>query len=285
MMLKVVVCIKQVPMVTELPWDASTGSLKRNMAEGMMNPACKHALEAAIQIKSRYGAYITALSMGPAAAEEVLREALAMGADQGILLTDSRMAGADTLITSHALALAIKKECPDFDLILCGCYTSDSETAQVGPQLTEELDVAGAAYAADIQIMEQTVRIQRECDDFLETLEMETPCLITVATRQYMPRYASLSGLQDAFEKGTVKVIHADDIGMEPEISGTKTSPTRIVEVYSPTARKKNIMLKGTALKMVEMLFEQFGDRLSGAMAKDIKTHDHDDEHDEIDNE
>ena len=136
-MLKLIVCIKQVPMVSELPWDSKTGTLKRDMAEGMMNPACKHALEAALQIKNHHLAHITTLSMGPPMAEEILRESLAMGADRGILLTDPRMAGADTLITSYTLARAIIKECPDFDLILCGCHTSDSErsrSAGAGPE-------------------------------------------------------------------------------------------------------------------------------------------------------
>ena len=284
-MLKLLVCIKQVPMVTELPWDAATGSLKRYMAEGMMNPACKHALEAAVQIKSLYGAHITVLSMGPPAAEEVLREALAMGADRGVLLTDPRMAGADTLITSHTLAMAIRKQCPDFDLILCGSCTSDSETAQVGPQIAEALDIAGAAYAAHIAIEGRTVQVQRECDDFLETLEMEMPALVTIATTGHHPRYASLPGLQNAFECGDIAVLNADAIGLEPGTSGMKASPTRILDVYTPTAGKTNVILKGAAPKMAQTLFERFGDRLSGAMAKDLKTHEHDDFHDESDDE
>jgi electron transfer flavoprotein beta subunit len=275
-MLKIIVCIKQVPGVSELPWDSKTGTLKRDMAEGMMNPACKHALEAALQIKRHHGAHITTLSMGPPMAEEILRESLAMGADRGILLTDPRMAGADTLITSYTLARAIQKECPDFDLILCGCHTSDSETAQVGPQLAEELDIAGVAYVEQIQISGRRVRMQRESDDFLETLEMDMPGLITVTTTGYLPRYAPMSGLQDAFEAGDIIYRNMEHLGLEPGAVGMKASPTRILDVYSPTARKKNIVLKGTAKKSAEALFDQFGDKLSGAMAKDLKTHDHD---------
>jgi electron transfer flavoprotein beta subunit len=280
-MLKLIVCIKQVPMVSELPWDSKTGTLKRDMAEGMMNPACKHALEAAIQIKSRHGAHITTLSMGPPMAEEILRESLAMGADRGILLTDPRMAGADTLITSYTLARAIMKECPDFDLILCGRQTSDSETAQVGPQLAEELDIAAVANVEQIRISGGRVRMQRESDDFQETLEMDMPGLITVTTTGYPPRYAPMSGLQDAFGAGDILLRNMEQIGLESATVGMKASPTRILDVYSPTARKKNIVLKGTAIKSVEALFDQFGDKLSGAMAKDLKTHDHDQNDDE----
>lgn len=284
-MLKIIVCIKQVPMVSEIPWDSKTGTLKRDMAEGMMNPACKHALEAALQIKSLHGAHITTLSMGPPMAEEILRESLAMGADRGILLTDSRMAGADTLITSYTLASAIIKECPDFDLILCGRHTSDSETAQVGPQLAEELDIAAVAYVEKIEITGRQVRMQRESDDFLETLEMDMPGLITITTTGYPPRYAPMSGLQEAFDTGDIVWRNMDHLGLESGTVGMKASPTRILDVYSPTARKRNIVLKGTAKKSVENLFDQFGDKLSGAMAKDLKTHDHEQNDDEREDE
>ena len=186
-MVKMVVCIKQVPMVSELPWDPATGTLKRDLAEGMMNPACRSALEAALRIREAEGGEITAITMGPPMAEEVLREAIALGADRGILLTDRRMAGADTSVTSYTLARAIEKTCPGFDLVLCGFATSDSETAQVGPQLAEELDIPGVAYVDEIELSGRTVRMQRLADNFLETLEMDLPGLVTVTTGVYSP--------------------------------------------------------------------------------------------------
>jgi electron transfer flavoprotein beta subunit len=246
------------------------------MAAGMMNPACRHALEAALEIKGRYGAHITTLSMGPPMAEEILRESLAMGADRGILLTDPGMAGADTLVTSYTLARAIEKECPGYDLILCGRHTSDSETAQVGPQLAEELDIAAVAYVEKIDVHGCRVCMQRASDDFLETLEMDMPGLITVTTTRYLPRYAPMDGLQEAFESGDILFLNIDDLGLDPATVGMNASPTRIRDVYSPTARKQNIVLKGTPKKLAEMLFDQFGDKLSGAMGKDLKTHEHD---------
>jgi len=265
-------------MVSELPWDSRTGTLKREMADGMINPACKHALEAALQFKQQYGANITVISMGPPMAEEILREAVAMGADRGILLTDKTMAGADTLITSYTLARAIEKKCPDFDLILCGCYTSDSETAQVGPQLTEELDIPGAAYVESIKLKGRTLIMERESDDFLETLEMDIPGLVTITTRQYAPRYASLAGLQDAFDTADVIKLSADDLNLDIKKIGMKASPTKILKVYSPTAEKENIVLKGAAKKIVDTLFDKFGDKISGAIGKDLKTHDHEED-------
>ena len=194
-MLNLVVCIKQVPMVSELPWNPKTGTLKRELAEGMMNPACAHALEAALQIRSRHGGNITAITMGPPMAEEVLYEAMAVGADHGILLSDPAMAGGDTYATSYTLARTIEKQCPDFDLVLCGCFTSDSETAQVGPQLAEELDIPAAAYVEQLEINGRKVRMQRISDNFLEIMEMKLPGLVTIMDPVYAPRYPSLAGL------------------------------------------------------------------------------------------
>ncbi len=274
-MLKIVVCIKQVPMASELPWDSRTGTLKREVAGGMINPACKHALEAAFRIKNEHGAHITVITMGPPMAEEALREAVAMGADRGVLLTDRKMAGADTLITSYTLARAIEKECPDFDLALCGCWTNDSETAQVGPQLSEELDVPGAAYIENLELEGRTLRMQRLADDFLEILEMELPGLATVSTGQYFPRYASMAGVEDAFRDADIVVLSADDLGLDHKKIGLKASPTKILNVYSPTADKKNVLMKGGVKKIVDDLLNTYGDKIGGAMGKDLKTHEH----------
>jgi len=258
-------------MVSELPWNPKTGTLKRELAEGMMNPACAHALEAALQIKSSRQAEITAITMGPPMAAEVLYEAMAVGADRGLLLTDTAFAGADTYATSYTLARTIESQCPDFDLVLCGCFTSDSETAQVGPQLAEELDIPAAAYVESFAVKGRKVRMQRVSDNFLEIMEMNLPGLITVMTRSYAPRYPSLEGLAAAFESLQIKVLGARDLGLDPNRIGPKGSPTKIINVYSPTAAKKNIVLKGPAKKVVNDIFEKYSDRLSSAMGKDLK--------------
>ncbi len=270
-MLKLVVCIKQVPMVSELPWDSKKGTLKRELAEGMMNPACKYALEAALSLRNKSGAFITVITMGPPMAEEVLREAIAMGADRGILISDSRIAGADTLATSFTLARAIEKECADFDLILCGCNTTDSETAQVGPQLTEELDIPGVTFVDHMELNGKTLRMKRTSDDFLETLEMDLPGLITVTTQQYQPRYVALSGLQEAFCQVDMIRLSADDLGLDPELTGIKGSPTKILDVYSPMENKNNTILEGSAGKIAKQLFEKFEDKIGAAIGKDLK--------------
>ena len=263
-------------MVSELPWDSRTGTLKREIAEGMMNPACKHAVEAALHLKEKHGAHITAIAMGPPMAEEVLYEALSLGADRGVLLTDKRMAGADTLVTSLILAEAIKKECADFDLVLCGSETSDSETAQVGPQLAEELNVPGAAYVEHLEIENGIVRIKRLADDFLETMEMTLPGLVTITTGHFHPRYASMGGLEQAFNTANITILDADRLGLDPDLTGLKSSPTKILDVYSPVANKKNTVITGAVKKIVDNIFETYGDRIGGTIGKDLKTHEHD---------
>ncbi len=269
-MLKLVCCIKQVPRVSELPWDPNTGTLKRSLADGMINPACRHALEAALVLKNEHQAEITVITMGPEISEEVLREAMAMGADHGILVSDPKMAGADTLVTSRILAEAIKKACPDFDLILCGCHTSDSETAQVGPQIIEELDIPGITYVDQLELINQVLWIQRLSDNFVETYEFDLPALVTITTRYHNPRYVPLAGLQDAFNVATISRLTLDDIDFAGD-TGAKESPTQILRVFSPVTEKDNIVMKGAPRKIVQQLFEQFDDKIGGAIGKDIK--------------
>jgi electron transfer flavoprotein beta subunit len=271
-MLKLVVCIKQVPMVSELPWDPATGTLKRDLAEGMMNPACRSALDAALRLRENMGGEITAITMGPPMAEEVLREAVALGADRGVLLTDRNMAGADTAVTSHTLARAIERACPGFDIVLCGSSTSDSETAQVGPQLAEELNVPGVTYVDELEISGRTVRMRRLADNFLETLEMDLPGLVTLTTGVYAPRHVPLGGLQAAFAGADIVSLDAAAIGLDPEQIGAKGSATKILNVYSPTAGKKNVVLTGAPKQIVEQLFARFDDKIGGAIGQDLKT-------------
>lgn len=268
--MKLVVCIKQVPMVSEVPWDAKSGRLLRERVEGMINPACKHALEAALRMKREHGGEITVVTMGPPPAGEALHEAAAMGADRGVLVTDRRIAGADTLATSYTLACAIRKVCPDFDLVFCGCHTSDSETAQVGPQLAEELGVPGVAYVEHLELKGKTLTMRRLSDNFLETLEMDLPGLVTISTREYAPRYVPMAGVEEAFGKPEIEALDAGGIGADPSLTGRAGSATKILDVYSPSADKKGVVLKGAPKKIVEQLFEKFGDRLGGVIGRDI---------------
>jgi len=269
--LNLVVCLKQVPMVTELPWDEKTGTLRRDLAAGMMNPACKHALEAALQIKEKYSANITAITMGPPAAQEVLYEALALGADRAILICDKLLAGSDTFATSWILAEAIKKECPKFDLLLCGAYTSDSETAQVGPQLAEKLDLPAAAYIEKLEINGRTLRVRRLVDNFRETLEMEFPALVTVSMENYEPRYTKLVGLENSFNENSVIILDAGALGINASVMENQGSRTKVRKVFLRKAQKENVLLQGTAATVVTEFLNKYQRKISTAIGKSIE--------------
>lgn len=268
--MKVVVLIKQVPQAAELPWDPATGRLRREKSAGMMNPACKHALEAALRLKDSQGAWVAALSMGPPEAEEVLREALALGADRAVLLSDPRLAGADTLSTSYALARAVATVCPEHDLVLTGCRTTDSETGQVGPQLAEELDLPLACDVEHLELAGRLLSVRRVADGFLETLQMDLPALLTITTQEFRPRETPLGGLERAFGQGQVEVLDCQGIGAEPAKVGEAGAAGRILEVFSPTTGKKGVLLGGAVKRSVQELLERYGDRLGGLIGKDL---------------
>jgi len=270
-MLQLVVCIKQVPMVTELPWDEKSGTLRRDLAPGMMNPACKHALEAALQIKEKYSAHIAVITMGPPAAKEVLYEALAMGADSTILICDKIFAGSDTYATSWILAQAIKKQCANVDLILCGAFTSDSETAQVGPQLAERMNVPAVAYVEKIEVNGKTLRVRRIVDNFRETLEMECPALVTISMENYLPRYVGLGGLQRAFGEHQIDILDAAALGVGVGDVKQEGSRTKVRQVFLRKTDKENVFLTGVAVNVVSEFLNKYERKISTVIGKSIE--------------
>lgn len=274
--LDIIVCIKQVPMVSELPWNSKTGTLKRELAQGMMDPASRLALEAGLRLKKAgqdddRTIQVIALTMGPPMAEEVLHQAVSLGADRGVLLTDRKMAGADTNLTSFILGRYIKMFRPDTGLVLCGAQTSDSETAQVGPQLACDLDWPAIGWASDIRLAQKTVVVTRLVDDFMETLEMDLPGLVTIDLGAFVPRYAGLAGVAQAFAAPQIEVVDADDLELDSDFNALKDSPTRILDVFSPATQKESRVLKGAAKTVVDQLFTDYGKVISSAMGKDLK--------------
>ncbi|WP_321413188.1 electron transfer flavoprotein subunit beta/FixA family protein [uncultured Desulfobacter sp.] len=274
--LDIIVCIKQVPMVSELPWNSKTGTLKRELAQGMMDPASRLALEAGLRLKKAGPSddrdiRVIALTMGPPMAEEVLHQAVSLGADQGVLLTDRKMAGADTNLTSFILGRYIKMFKPDTGLVLCGSQTSDSETAQVGPQLACELDLPAIGWALDIRLNQKTVVVTRLVDDFMETLEMDLPGLVTIDQGAFVPRYAGLAGVAQAFASPKIEVVNADGLELDKDFNALRDSPTRILDVFSPATQKESRVLKGAAKTVVDQLFTDYGKIISSAMGKDLK--------------
>ena len=225
--MKIIVCIKQVPNTTEIKIDPVTNTLKRDGVPSIINPDDKAALEAALQLKEQHGAHVTVLTMGPPQAEKALREALAMGADDAHLITDRVFGGSDTLATSTIIAAAVKKL--GADLVLCGRQAIDGDTAQVGPQIAEHLDLPQITYAAGISYCEECgkLTVKRQFEDRYQTLQVKLPCLVTVLSTMVKPRYMNVWDIvaQDAKEIGK---ITNEDLQLEKAYIGLGGSPTKV---------------------------------------------------------
>jgi electron transfer flavoprotein beta subunit len=265
-----VVFLKQVPAASELPWDPKTGQLRREAAPGMMDPAARAALEAALRLQEAHGGQVLAVTMGPPQAEEVLRQALALGADRGFLLSDRRLAGADTVATSYTLARALGAVCPDFDLLLLGSRSADSETGQVGPHLAEELGIPAAAYVEELELAGRTLAARRLSDGFLESLELDLPALVTVAPRGFAARPVPLTGVEAAFGGGEVFVLDAGELRADLAHVGLAGSAGVIRRVYPASARESGVLIQGTAKAAVEELLRRYGRRLGGLAGRDL---------------
>ena len=229
--MEIVVCIKQVPETTNIDWDPKTGAIIRDGVSGVLNPNDRNVLEAALQLKEKHGGVITAVSMGPAQAEETLREALSMGIDKAILLSDKQFAGADTLATSYALSLALRK-IAGFDLILCGKESADGVTGHVGPQLAEFLNVPQLTYATEIAIHDRTVRIKQKLEDCHRILEAPLPALVTVEQGCNQPRIPSMDQIMEAFQEKEVVFWSAEDLDGNSMHLGLNGSPSQTRKVY-----------------------------------------------------
>jgi electron transfer flavoprotein alpha/beta subunit len=240
----IIVCIKQVPDVTEVSWDPETGSLIRKGIPSIINPNDKNAIESALQLRETYGGQVTALSMGPSQVEEALREALGMGVDKAIQLTAKEFAGSDTWATAYTLGLAIKKT-GAYDLIICGKEAVDGMTAQVGPQIAEYLGIPQLTYAMHIEVLDSKVRVKQKLGDLYRLLEAPMPVLITVEREAYQPRVAPMDTILEAYGK-EIPVWKPDDLNGEMENFGLKGSPTKLRKVYTPKLlRGKVEMLEG----------------------------------------
>lgn len=228
--MNIIVCIKQVPDTTEVKLDPKTGTLIRDGVPSIINPDDKAGLELALDLKDKYNAKVTVITMGPQQAEIVLREAYAMGADRAILLTDRKFAGADTLATSNALSGAIRTL--DYDLIITGRQAIDGDTAQVGPQIAEHLDLPQVSYLQALEYNNNTFTIKKALEDGYQILEVDSPCLVTVLNSANSPRYMSVKGVMDAFDK-EIEVWGVDKIDIDEEKLGLKGSPTKVKKAFT----------------------------------------------------
>ncbi len=226
--MKIVVCVKQVPDTKGGVKFNADGTLDRAAMMSIMNPDDKAGLEAALRLKDQYGAEITVVTMGLPKAEDVLREALAMGADKAILVTDRVLGGADTWATSQTLAGAIRNL--EYDLIITGRQAIDGDTAQVGPQISEHLNIPVISYAQDIKVEGDSVIVQRQYDDRYHVLKAKMPCLITALGEMNEPRYMTPGGIFDAYDAEITVWGRANLVDVEDSNLGLKGSPTQIAK-------------------------------------------------------
>ncbi len=254
--MKIAVCIKQVPDAKQVRLDSQTNTLVREGVDCMVNPYDQNALEEAVRIKEAHGGEITAITMGPQQAETILRDAVACGADEAVLVTGEAFAGADTLVTSYVLEKTIKK-LGNFDLILCGKQTSDGDTAQVGPGLATRMNIPFVTCVQKIrEISEQSMIVERMMDDGYDVVQMPLPSLITVVRDINDPRVPSLKGKMKA-KKAKITVFNAQEIGADSSCLGLIGSPTQVVRVFTPESKAGKEVLSGTVDEQVDQLVEK----------------------------
>lgn len=258
--MKIVVCIKQVPDTNEVKLDPVTGTLIREGVPSIMNPDDKAGLEAALALKDSIGAEVSVISMGPLQADAVLREAMAMGADNAYLVTDRAFGGADTLATSTTLAGAIKKL--DYDLIITGRQAIDGDTAQVGPQISEHLGIPNISYAEDIKIDGNNVIVKRQYEDRYHIVKAAMPCLITALGEMNQPRYMTPGGIFDAYREKEVTIWTRSDLEVPDETIGLKGSPTKVAQSFPKSVKaagtKVTLDPEESADYIIEKLKEKF---------------------------
>jgi len=254
--MNIVVCLKQVPGTTEVKIDPQTNTLVRQGIKNIVNPFDTYALEEGVRIKEQCGGRVTAISMGPAQAEEMLRETIATGADEAILLSDAAFAGADTLATAYTLARAIDK-LEQYDLIICGRQTIDGDTGQVGPELAEMLKLPFVAYVSKIEeINSGYMRVKRMVEDGYEVMETPLPAVLTVVKEINIPRLPSLRGLSRA-KNAVIPVWTAQELGIDLNMVGLSGSATRVIKIFFPQRVGRGEIFQGEPESQVNSLVDK----------------------------
>ena len=236
--MKILVFIKQVPDTDDVKLDPKTGNILREGVSSKINPLDANAIEAAIQVKEKYGATVCAVSMGPPQAEDVLKKALALGCDEAYLLSDRAFGGADTLATSYTLAMAAKK-IGDYDLLLFGRHAVDGDTAQTGPATAAQLGIPQITLAASIDLQDGWVVCDRVLEDSTQKVQARLPTLVTVTGEINKPRYPTPINIMKALKKPRF-VWNAQDLSADTDLTGIPGSPSSTKEVLEPPKRNAN---------------------------------------------
>ncbi len=253
--MRIVVCIKQVPDAREVRLDPKTNTLSREGVASIMNPYDRHALEAGVCLKEQHGGEVVAITMGPPQAKAVLEQAVACGADRGVLISDRAFAGADTWATSYVLERAIR-HLGGADVILCGKQAIDGDTAQVGPGVATRLDIPFVTCVQKVRESAVDVLVvERMMDDGFDVLKVRLPVLLTVVKDINTPRVPSLKGKMKA-KKSSFPVLSAEDIDAESSCIGLPGSPTQVARVFPPQPRKEGAILTGNLDEQIEQLVD-----------------------------
>ena len=255
--MKIVVCVKQVPDTNEVKIDEEKGTLIREGVPSIINPEDKIAIEEAVRLKEEFGGEITVISMGPPQAKDALVEAYAMGADNAVLLSDREFAGSDTWATAYTLSQAIK-ETGQFDLIFCGRQAIDGDTAQVGPQIAENLSIPQITYVKGVDIEDDEIIAKRQLEDGYSVIKTKLPALLTVIDGLNEPRYPSIKRIIDAYNKeDTIQTWTVEDFEVDKDKLGLDASPTQVYDTFVPTRDHEPEILEGDVEEKVEKLIKK----------------------------
>ena len=258
--MKIIVCVKQVPDTSGKVAVNPDGTLNRASMQTITNPDDMNALEAALEIKDATGCKVIVVTMGPAPAAGMLRELMAMGADEGVLVSAREFGGSDTYATSQILAAAINKiGVEKDDIVMCGRQAIDGDTAQVGPQIAEKLHLPQVTYAAELKKDGDTITVKRMLEDGYMTIKVHTPCLITCIKELNTPRYMSVGGVFEAYGKPLTTYDYEalkDDPLIDATTIGLKGSPTNIFKSFTPPQKGAGMMLEGADKATCEQLAE-----------------------------
>ena len=258
--MKIVVCIKQVPDTNEVKLDPKTNTLIRDGVPSIINHDDKAGIEAALQLREKAGGTVTVVCMGPPQADVALREALAMGCDDAYLVSAREFGGSDTCATAIIIAAALKKI--GYDLVITGRQAIDGDTAQVGPQIAENLAIPQISYAEEVSVEGEVITVRRQYEDRHHIIEVKTPCLLTALQELAEPRYMHAGGIIDAYER-EIPVLGFDDLkdDFNPEHIGLKGSPTNVVKSFTKQAKGAGTKLEVTPDEAVAAIISKMEER------------------------
>jgi electron transfer flavoprotein beta subunit len=255
--MRIILPIKQVPNTNAVRMDEETGTMVREGVEAIVNPLDLYGIELAIRLKEQYGGEIIAVTMGPPSAAKALREAMSMGVDTGVLVTDRAFAGADTWSTAYVLAAVVRK-IGAFDMVICGERATDGDTGQVGPGLAAFLDLPVATYVSHVEhISETTCRCHRMVEEGYEVLDVQLPAVLTVVKEVSQPRLPTLRGKQRA-RAAELATYGTADLDVQTEKLGLKGSPTRVVKIFRPKVARECEMIVANGPQAVQQAAERF---------------------------